>query len=421
MTIAVEPFVVAGAIGFLLGFERERHAWREGEAVTALGARTFTLIAVSGALAAALGPAVVAIGLAVVGLIVVAGYWRTSEVHRGTTTEVAAVLAYLLGALARTDMAVAAGIAVAVALLLEQKERVRHLLRDVVTDVEVDDALRFVAMAVVVLPLLPDHAIDRWGVIVPHRVWLLVVVLAGIGWVGYVATRVLGPRRGLPVTGLAGGFVSGSATTAMMARTARVRPASASAALSGAIAASAATCVQVLAITAVVDPTVWRAMAPAIAAGGVLLLIEAVVVAWRSASDDDADRHADGDDASAGRRPLQFRASLVIAAVLTATLVVSAALTEQFGGGAAVLTAAVAGLADSHAASIGVVSLAADGAISTGAAIAGVGAALAVNTVVKLVLAAVAGGRRFVVRLAVALALPVAVIGAGLWWAAISA
>ena len=253
--------------------------------------------------------------------------------------------------------------------------------------------------------------------IVPHRVWLLVVVLAGIGWVGYVATRVLGPRRGLPVTGLAGGFVSGSATTAMMARTARAHPASASAALSGAVAASAATCVQILAITAVVDATVWRALAPPIAVGGVLLVIETVLVAWRSAGDGDGD----GDEGSAGRRPLQFRASLVIAAVLTATLVVSAALTEHFGGGAAVLTAAVAGLADSHAASIGVVSLAADGAIGTGAAIAGVGAALAVNTVVKLVLAAVAGGRRFAVRLAVALALPAAVIALGLSWAALSA
>jgi uncharacterized membrane protein (DUF4010 family) len=417
MTIAVESFVVAGAIGLVLGFERERHAWSEGQAVTALGARTFTVIAVSGALAAALSPAVVAVGLGVVGVLVVVGYWRTSEIDRGMTTEMAAVMAFLLGSLTHDHRAVAAGIAVAVALLLAQKERLRHLLRDVVTDVEVDDALRFVAMAVVVLPLLPDHSIDRWGVIEPQRVWLLVVVLAGIGWVGYVTTRVLGPRRGLPVTGLAGGFVSGSATTAMMARAAHNDPGAGTAALSGAIAASVATCVQLLAITAFVDVAVWRAMAPAIAVGAAILVVEAVVVVRRSRSETDGT--AAGPPDTAARRPLQFRASILIAAVLTATLVVSAALTEQFGGSAAVLTAAVAGLADSHAASIGVVSLAADGAIGAATAIAGVGAALAVNTVVKLVLAAVAGGRRFAVRLGLALAPAAAVIGVGLWWAAL--
>ncbi|MEX0848275.1 MAG: DUF4010 domain-containing protein [Ilumatobacteraceae bacterium] len=423
MSIAVEPFVVAGAIGFVLGFERERHAWREGETATALGARTFTVIAVAGSSAAVIGPTAVALGLGVVGLLVVAAYWRTSDVHRGMTTEATAVLAFLLGAVTREDMAAAAGVAVAVALLLEQKERIRHLLRDVVTDVEVDDALRFVAMAVVVLPLLPNHAIDRWGVIDPHRVWLLVVVLAGIGWVGYVATRVLGPRRGLPVAGLAGGFVSGSATTAVMAATARADPGAASGALSGALAASVATCVQVLAITAVVDITVWRAMAPAVAAGAVVLVIEAIVVARHTPANparNAADDRANDSTAGVTRRPLQFRASITIAAVLTATLVVSAVLTERFGAGAAVLTAAVAGLADSHAASVGVVSLTADGTIGSATAIAGVGAALAVNTVVKIVLAATSGGARFARRLALALVLPVVVIGLGMWWAAVA-
>jgi len=272
---------------------------------------------------------------------------------------------------------------------------------------------------VIVLPLLPQRSIDRWGVIDPHRVWLLVVVLAGIGWIGYVATRVLGPRRGLPLTGLAGGFVSGSATTAVMARTARADPGAASAAMSGALAASVATCVQVLAITAVVDVTVWRAMAPALALGAAVLAVEAVVVARRQVPVEAGRAEADA-LAATGRRPLQFRASILIAAVLTATLMVSAALTEQFGGGAAVLTAAVAGLADSHAASIGVVSLAADGAIGPATAIAGVGAALGINTVVKLGLATAAGGRGFALRLAMWLALPTAGVGLGLWWATLS-
>ena len=50
----------------------------------------------------------------------------------------------------------------------------------------------------------------------PAKIWLLVVLLTGIGWVGYIGVRALGPQRGLLVTGLAGGFVSATATTASM-------------------------------------------------------------------------------------------------------------------------------------------------------------------------------------------------------------
>jgi hypothetical protein len=117
MSGGVEPFVVAAAIGLLLGFERERHAWVEHEESPPMGTRTFALLGLGGALAGSMSTAVVAVGLVVVGAMVVAGYWRTSSVHRGTTTEIAAVVAYLLGAYCQRDVVVAAGIGVAVALL----------------------------------------------------------------------------------------------------------------------------------------------------------------------------------------------------------------------------------------------------------------------------------------------------------------
>ena len=76
-------------------------------------------------------------------------------------------------------------------------------------------------MAFVILPLLPNRGLGPYAVLNPERVWLLVVLLTGIGWVGYIGVRALGPERGLLVTGLAGGFVSASATTASMGRLSR--------------------------------------------------------------------------------------------------------------------------------------------------------------------------------------------------------
>jgi uncharacterized membrane protein (DUF4010 family) len=406
----MEAFVVAAAIGLLIGFERERHAWIEHEESPPMGTRTFALLGLCGALTGSMSTAVVAVGLVAVGALVVAGYWRTSGEHRGTTTEVAAVVTYLLGAYCQRDIAMAAGIGVAVALLLEQKTRVHHLLRDLVTDVEVDDALRYFAMALIVLPLLPDRAIDHWGVINPNELWRLVVILAGLGWVGYVGTRVLGPRRGLVVTGVAGGFVSATATTAMLARAARgVDGARRRPVVAGALAASISTCVQVVAIVAVVDRRVAVALAPAMGAASMVLVAEVWWLARRS------DETTTTDDLPiTHRRPLQLMASLVIAAVLTATVLVSTVLQEQFGSAAAVLTAAVAGLADAHGTALAMVSLVPDGNLSRSTAVGAIGAALAANTMVKVVLAHLAGGRQFGRLFTLAMVLPVTLAAVGL-------
>ena len=401
MNTGVEPFLVAAAIGFLLGFEREHHAVVEGEQRPAVGARTMTLVALSGALAAAVADAVVAVGLGAVGLLVAASYWRTSQEHRGTTSEMVVVVAYLLGVYCQRDLAIAAGAGVAVALLLEQKSRVVHFVRDVVTEVEVDDALRFFAMTLIVLPLLPDRDIDRWGVINPNELWRLVVVLAAIGWVGWVGTRVLGAQRGLVVTGIAGGFVSASATTAMLARTVTsASPEVQRPALAGALAASISTCVQVVAIVLVVDRSLAGALLWPMAVAALVLVGEVWWLSRRGAG------ALAGELEPVQRRPLQLAASLVVAGILTATVLVTTVLQERFGSGAAVVTAAVAGLADAHGTALAMASLVPDGDLSRQTALGAIGAALATNTIVKMVLATVAGGRSFGLRFSAWIAVP---------------
>lgn len=99
-------------------------------------------------------------------------------------------------------------------------------MQETVTERERIDALKFFVAAFVVLPLLPDRAVGPYDVWVPQRIWLLVVLITAIGWVGYAATRAVGARRGLLITGLAGGFVSATATTGVMAAKVRQQAAS---------------------------------------------------------------------------------------------------------------------------------------------------------------------------------------------------
>lgn len=405
----IEPFLVAVAIGLLLGLERERSHSRKLPA----GSRSFALLSLVGAVAAGFGQWAVAIGLAGTSALMVAAYVGSSDDDPGTTTAVAAVTAYMLGALAYTHPDVAVALAVIVAGLLVSKTRIHRFAREIVSEVELEDAIKFLAVAFVILPLLPDRALGPYGVLNPAKVWLLVVLLTGIGWVGYIGVRALGPERGLLITGLAGGFVSATATTASMSRLSRTAV-GVRAPLASALLANLATFVQLLLVIGLVDRDILRRLWLPVIASAVVLIGVAAFVYWgaRRAQPD----HTEGDDAAPppASRPFTLRPALILAAVLTFALLVGRWGGEVFGPQGTVAAAFAAGLADAHAGSVAAASLAAAGDISVDTALIAIGAALGSNLFVKTVLAFTAGGRRFGTRFIAAMAAPAVVFAIAL-------
>ncbi len=401
----LQPFLVALAIGLLLGFERERSHSRRISA----GSRSFALLALLGAVAASFGPWAVVAGLAGIGALMALAYFRTNVEDPGTTTEIAALVTYLLGALADTRPAVAVALAVVVVGLLLSKNRIHRFAREIVSEVELEDAIKFFVVAFVVLPLLPDRALGPYGVLNPAKVWLLVVLLTGIGWAGYIGVRALGPQRGLLVTGLAGGFVSASATTAAMGRLSRTG-AGLRAPLASALVASLATFAQLIIVMAYVNNEVLRRIWPAVLCSALVLAVVATLV-YRGASHDVT--AADAPAVSAGR-PFALRPALILAAVLIVALLVGRWGADVLGPQGAVLAAFGAGLADAHAGAIAAATLASAGDISIDTALAAVAAALGSNLLVKIVLAFAAGGRRFGLGFLAGMAAPTIVFGLAL-------
>lgn len=395
----LQPFLVALAIGLLLGLERERG--HSGSLPA--GSRSFALLSLTGAVAAAFGMWAVAVGLVGVGALMVLAYFRTSDEDPGTTTEIAAIVAYLLGALAYSRPAVAGALAVIVAVLLVSKDRIHRFAREIISEIELEDAIKFFVVAFVVLPLLPDQPFGPYGVLNPAKVWLLVVLLTGIGWLGYIGVRALGPQRGLLVTGLAGGFVSASATTAAMGRLSRT--AGLRAPLAGALLASVATFVQLLLVIGIVDSDVLRKLWPAAACGAIGLTGVAVFV-YRGAASTDPDHTAADTEAQPSERPFALKPALILTAVLTLALLLGRWGSDVLGPQGAVLAAFVAGLADAHAGSVAAASLAAQGDLDVNTALIAISAALGSNLIVKCVLAFTAGGRRFLLGFLAGMAVP---------------
>ncbi|PVZ06316.1 DUF4010 domain-containing protein [Actinomycetospora cinnamomea] len=405
------------AIGLLVGLERE-HSARHDLPRPSAGARTFALLAVTGAVATALGVAVLVAGLAAVTVLMVVGYLaavRTAaEPDLGATTEVAAVGTYLLGALAWTRPSWAVAIGVGVVVVLAVKRPLHDFATRLVTDQDVGDALRLFVVALVVLPLLPDRPLGPYGVLNPSRIWLLVVALTVVGWVGYVGVRALGERIGLLLVGFLGGFVSASATTLVLARRRR-RGEVAPAVMPAVLAANVATLVQLVVVVAVASPAVALRLLPAAGAGVVVLLAE-IAWLWRRTAGAPApaeDPQTPADENHPAVRPLSLTATLTLAALLVVLLLGTRLAAELAGSGGVAVAAVVGGLADAHAASVAAATLAGT-VIPVATAAAAAGLALAANTATKLALALAAGGARFAGRLTLLLAAPVAAVATGI-------
>jgi uncharacterized membrane protein (DUF4010 family) len=116
-----------------------------------------------------------------------------------------------------TRPGLAAGIAIAVTILLSTRSALHRFVRSGLSEVELRDALIFAAATLIVLPLLPDQAMGPFSALNPHSIWIIVILVMVIGAVGHVAVRFLGTRFGLPIAGLASGFISSTATIGVMA------------------------------------------------------------------------------------------------------------------------------------------------------------------------------------------------------------
>ena len=379
--------LVALGIGLLVGLERERRMG-DSPARGAAGIRTFALAALLGGVAMVLdGTVALAIAGGFVVLAAILAYALTGREDPGMTTEVALVATFLLGALAQEEPVLASGVGVVTTVLLASRSGIHRFVQEVLTEGEVHDLLLLAAAAVVVLPLLPNEPVGPYDILNPFRVWRLVVLVMGIGGTGYVSLRLLGPRFGIPVAGLAGGFISSAATIGSMGSLARrdtrlLRPA-----VAGAVLSTVATIVQMAVVLATSSFDVLGEMTGPLIAGGLAALAFGGLAALRLRVHD-GERHQPG-------RAFDLRGAVIFAAIVSAVLVACAALNDAFGETGVLVATGLAGFADAHAAATSAAALVAQGKLSPEGAVLPILAGLTTNTITKAVAALVTGGRRF--------------------------
>lgn len=423
---------IALGTGLLIGLQR---GWAQRERAPGqrlAGLRTFALIGLLGGLcgllSATLGAAPVVAGLLAVAAAMLMG-WRETVRQEGNlslTSAVAALVTFVLGALATLGQAqVAAAAAVVTAALLQLKP-VLHASLARLTELELRSGLQLGLISLVVLPVLPDRGFGPWQVLNPAELWWSVVLLAVLSFAGFVLMRWAGPRRGIAVTALLGGLVSSTATTATLARWTREAPGLAGLAAGGVVLACAAMFARMAVLVAVVAPGFGAA---ALAALMAMAVTGACWGLWQVRSHPmpvDTDRPAaappatagaaagpagGGDAVSAGAggaatapalavaNPLRLRLALQFALFLAGVLLAGRFLAERFGEAGLIASAAVAGLVDVDAITLTVSRLARDGVVADRSATWALFVAAAVNQLTKLGLAAWLAGPRGVLPL----------------------
>jgi uncharacterized membrane protein (DUF4010 family) len=375
-----------------MGAERERRKG-EGPQRSAAGIRTFSLASLMGGVSVALGGnLLLAVAVAVLAAFTVAAYVKTHEQDPGLTSEAALVLAVLLGGLAQTETATASALAVIVTVLLAMRAPLHRFVADVVSESELTDALIFAAATLVVLPLMPDHFLGPFGAINPRIIWKIVILMMSISAGGYIAVRLVGPRVGLPIAGLASGFVSSTATISAMGARALQEPALAKPAVAGAVLSTVATILQMTAVLAATSRSTLYQMRFPLTASGVAAVAYGMFLILRS-------KHQDAPPSAQAGRAFSLKSAVFFASLITAMLVLSAALNAWLGAAGVAVAAAAAGFADTHAAAVSVASLVSAGKMTAPGAVLPILAAMTTNTISKAVVAVSSGGRAYAVQI----------------------
>jgi uncharacterized membrane protein (DUF4010 family) len=316
----------------------------------------------------------------------------------------ALVATFVVGVLAASRPLLAAAAGVVVALLLVSRSYLHRFAQTTLTHRELEDAILLLAAALLVLPLLPDRAIDPWGALNPRIVWRLTILVMLINAAGYVAQRAIGTRFGLPLSGLVGGFVSSTAVVASMGRRARDDVHSLHAAVAAASLSNLAMLLQLALVLSAVNLQLLLAVRVSLLAAGVVAVIAGLFFTRSALA-------AEGQPVTG--RAFSLRTALLFAALFCA-LILFAALAERYlGERGALFGAAAGGFLDAHSPAAAVGSLVSRELLGVPAGAMAVALVLTTNTLTKLVFAR-SGGRAFFLRLMPSLAAIVAAFWAGL-------
>ena len=409
----IQSLAIVIILGFAIGMQRTLTYMRSGEH-TFGGSRTFALISLSGFLAAWLDKlytGTVLVVAAVMGLLLLVSYYlKVTRAQRwGMTTQIAALVTYLLGVLAyRGEILWAVFIGVLVIILLEIKPRLQALERHI-GPTDVNAVILLLAMSFVILPILPDKMIGPWHLFNPYKTWMMAVIIAAISFVGYVAIKVLGQKHGVFLTGAAGGLISSTAVSISLSQMFQKQYELINNYAGGIAIACTFMYLRVLFEAFVIHPELaWRLTPAYLGAAGSGLLYSWWFYRHSKAAEINLENSA------ITKNPLQLSEAIKFGILFGIIYGAIALVQTRYGNLGVYLVALFSGLTDVDAITLSLSEMAKDGKLVEMAAMNGIVIASVTNSIVKLGIVYWLGGVKLGWRLTLFFLVTLGMMGAGL-------
>lgn len=336
---------IALAIGLLIGLERGWSAREKAEGMRIAGLRTYGLLAILGGLWALLAQqaGTVLMGFAFLALTLIVLVAYRGSVKRfsdlSITGSIASLITFSLGALSVFGHSVlAAATAVVITSLLGFKP-ILHNWINRIEQTELYATLKLLLISVVILPVLPNQQYGAWEVFNPYHVWWMVVLIAGISYLGYFAMKIVGNRHGPMLTGIFGGLVSSTVVTLDLARLGRQYPRMNNALAAGILVACATMFLRILLLTSILNPQLFQTLFFALSVTSCMTFLMAFLL-WRRADDFPAESEIKL------KNPFQLGMALKFAALLVVVMLLTRLLNIYFGNRGTYFLAAISGIVD---------------------------------------------------------------------------
>lgn len=389
------PWITLGIsllIGILIGAERET-----AKTVSSIGLRDIVLSSALGWVSARLAQPWVTVSLIAAIAVVLLVHRRMSEPH-GVTTELVVFIVFGLsyaisGPGGRELLPLAIALAIGITLLLDAKPAVKKFFRETLSEKEFADTVRFLALIFIIFPLLPEGRFGPYDFFAPRGLWLSVILVSGVSFVGYFLEKFFGSTIGARLTAVVGGLVSTTATTAAFASRVKTDPSEMNMSWQAATLSNAVQYPRILVLVTIVAP----ALAPSFTIPTMTAMVAGVLTSFLISRFSVIGPRQNVDL----QNPLRLMPALKFAIYLAGVALISGVAYSWYGQGALYVTSAIGSLVDVDAVTLSSADLFNRGMIDARIMNVLVFIAVLTNMVIKLGIALTQGNTGFMIRMGI--------------------
>lgn len=335
-------FLVAIALGFLVGLERESRGSSLPNKLTA-GVRTYTLISLFGFGCAWLFRLniefIIPVGIAVIGAMILASYVAKQKSGAvGWTSEIAALLIFVVGVLSLlADIWIPLSLGIVTTLLLSEKAELEKYIEKLDKS-EFLAVVKFLIVTIIILPTLPDKSYTQFE-LNPYKIWEIVILVSSIGFVGYFLMKKFGDKVGIWLSGLLGGIASSTAVSIAMGNIAKKNELIAKRALQATILASSVMYIRILVIIYFLNIEIayqiWWKLFVLFLAGLILAAITR-----------DKDPGTSTESIYTIQNPFEIKPAFIFASLFVLLSIVTIWVKQFFGGSGLLVLSGIVGVTD---------------------------------------------------------------------------